>query len=923
MMHWHEFQHGLTKSKLSSDDRERIKQAFELGHKLHEAQTRKSGEPFFVHPATVALMLTRIGADADTIIAALLHDAVEDTPLTLKEVDKLFNGHVSTLIDGVTKLSSKDTSDSPTMDLNIETLRKIFQLMQKDIRIMIIKLYDRLHNMQTIEFLKPERQQKIAQETLDVYVKIADRLSMQSMYLELQELCLRVLYPEELEALLELRERSEKKSHRVQQAMKQYIQEQYPDIAKKITVGYEPLSFDRLRAKLKTEGASATGIADFIVVFECKKETDCYEILGALHLLWPREILSFQDYINSPLLNGYKALHTTVLLSDGTRVRCKIRTHDMQEYTERGVTMYCFDEESKGIQQYLPWTRAIVPVVSDTKNSSQTFWDSLQSDILGESITIHGPGDDTAVVPKDATALDACFYLLQKEALRVQSVKVNGNDVALYTPLKHADSLQVTFSKSQTVTREWLDWTHTAFAAAKIRSAISGKSTTKKIDIGKALLEESLLQQRRGFIEEFDENTIQAYIDDLGYASLRDIYVAIADGRIDPDFVVLHVFSTQKNGVPFKAQSTVLTFHLPVNRPQEEELHKIEEKYTQHITAMNTRREKSHWITRWELVLSPQEQTVLMRTLRSIGIEHIRSFIKVKNAVQWAGILFIVFLWGLDPVVAKYILLNGVSADHLALIRVWTVFIIAAIAFGFSERPHRFSPISLRSASLWATGVCFFLVSLTSYYALTVATPSFYNAIIRLNTLIFALPILLETRRYLNIASSCGAALVGIGILTFVPDYQVQLLFSVVLLGAFAAYTAASSYFQYNARINARYTQFFFYTSLIAALASVPFVLAFDLPPVSNMQLAACIAFSAMFVALPYMLFYFLRQKTGYLTLSRSINFSFFITVAAEAILFNDSYLVYTALSGIFLIAANLLSSRQTSREMEVASLKR
>ena len=339
-MQWNEFRSHLR--HMSEKDLAGVHEAYELGAKMHKDQKRRSGEPYFHHPVAVAIMLAGLGADADTIAAALLHDTLEDTPLTLAQIEQKFGKTVSELVDGVTKLTRVDIGEKPTLNEQIETLRKMFQVMQKDVRIIVIKLMDRLHNMQTAEFLPEEKRRALIKETMEVYVKIADRLSMQDVRDELESLCLALLEPDKYVLLNDLRQHNEERGGKVMQTMMQTLGKKRPDTLHHVALNYEHKKWSKLQIQLDMEGAAATGVSSLIIVFICKNTDDCYQMMGVLHQLWQRETLSFQDFINSPMINGYKGLHTTIILENGVRVRCKIRTKEMHEYAHKGISSLCF-----------------------------------------------------------------------------------------------------------------------------------------------------------------------------------------------------------------------------------------------------------------------------------------------------------------------------------------------------------------------------------------------------------------------------------------------------------------------------------------------------------------------------------------------------------------------------------------------------
>lgn len=285
-MHWNEFRSHI--GHFSAREQQRVHEAFELGERKHGNQKRKSGEPYFTHPIAVADMLADAGADADTVIAALLHDTIEDTDLTLPEINEAFNGSVSMLIEGVTKLSSSDVAGQPNMNEQIETLRKMFTLMEKDVRIMVIKLLDRLHNMQTAEFLPEGKRRALAQETYDIYVKIADRLCMQDIRDELEGLCLSVLHAEEFRQLTELRTRTEMLGDEVIRSMQRKIQDSPPRIEHEIEMQLEPKRWESLQLQNKSQGQAISGVSDLTMVFVCVDVDACYRMLGMLHQLWRR-----------------------------------------------------------------------------------------------------------------------------------------------------------------------------------------------------------------------------------------------------------------------------------------------------------------------------------------------------------------------------------------------------------------------------------------------------------------------------------------------------------------------------------------------------------------------------------------------------------------------------------------------------------
>jgi GTP diphosphokinase / guanosine-3',5'-bis(diphosphate) 3'-diphosphatase len=530
---WAEFQSHIR--YLPTAAQTRIQHAFDLGMEAHEGQTRKSGEPYFSHSIAVAHILADWGADADTVIAAFLHDALEDTDLSEDEIREEFGSDVLLMVEALTKLEAEDVAEKPTLDEQIESIRKLFTYMQEDVRIMVVKLADRLHNMQTVQFLPEQKQRILAKETLDVYVKIADRLCMRDVRDELAELALSVLEPDILEKLLVLRSEGEQGAEEIIGRMKKALR-MVPGGAT-IEAHYEPHRFRRLRKQLEIGSSAASGVTALTVIFTCEDIATCYQMLGALHQCWPRESMSFEDFINAPQINGYRGLHTTVILDDGVRIRCKIRTRDMQAYARRGVTMACFDGKPIGLPSYLEWGGRISPLSQDTTDRSEEFFESLQSDILGDSITIYGPDGESQLLPDGSTALDAAFYFLGDKAWRLKALRVDGKEAQFQMPLKKAVTLECELTRERTVSRQWLSFVKTGLAVARIRSALTQIPHGEKSRIGAELLQSEFDKYKMGdmFHLVVQNNVL---FRTLGVHSVEAVFVQIAEGSLSPSRII-------------------------------------------------------------------------------------------------------------------------------------------------------------------------------------------------------------------------------------------------------------------------------------------------------------------------------------------------------------------------------------------------
>lgn len=737
-MPWNEFSNHIR--HLSARDKARVQQAYELGEKVHAGQMRKSGEPFFSHPIAVATILTTWGADADTVIAALLHDSVEDTPLTINEVEHTFSREVATLIEGVTKLSAEEFAQRPTLDEATETLRKMFRLMESDVRIIVIKLADRLHNMMTIEHLKPERQQAIAQETLDIYAKVAEQLSMQDLRHMLEELSLKVLEPSLHAQLALLREENEEKG----EAVIRRIQEALHASAfssPSIRMLTEHKSWQMLKEQWETRGMPVTGVPSLIVAIVCKSIPDCYYMLGTLHQLWRREAVSFQDYINAPLLNGYRGLHTTIILQDGTRVRCKLRTEDMHEYTKRGIATLCFDDQAHGLKQYMPWADRISPLVKDTKDRSQDFWEGLQKDILGQYITVYGTDGRTAAVPADATVLDAALYLYPYDASRIRGIRMGGKDAAFYHSVQHGDTVEILKDEHAGAQREWLSYVHTGYATAIIRSAlVEGKSDQEKVSIGRELMQMYMTKNQGGFLEEFNESILSDSALELGYDSMAALYTAIADGHVDTSVAYDSLFRRVRRTTnsPKRTYSTV---HLRIDDRDSIALRRLlslVQSYAPYVKKMNLNEvyDDHDAIISISAYLTPDDRSAVAKQLTSMGARDIE--IVSRTPKELMLLAAVIIPWALNPVIAKWLLFHGVEPLHLITIRLLTFALFAAAFFGIWRLLNRSPLTPIRNATLLALPSTLgnFGMTVSTYLALLFMPPSLHLTLLRLNTVI-------------------------------------------------------------------------------------------------------------------------------------------------------------------------------------------
>ena len=473
------------------DDMDLVSRAYAFAEKAHANQVRKSGDPYFCHPCAVAVILTDLMLDATTIAAGLLHDCVEDVEgCTLDNVRTLFGDEVALLVDGVTKLSQLDFANRE--EAQAETLRKMFLAMAKDIRVVLIKLADRLHNMRTLKWQRPERQVPIARETLDIYAPLAHRLGVYTIKWELEDLSLRYLDPEGYYELVRLvgmkREEREQLIAQVTQELKGRLSE----AGIKCEIDGRPKHFYSIYKKMKNQQKTFDQIMDLIAVrVLVNTKNDCYFVLGIVHTIWPQVPGRFKDYISMPKANMYQSLHTTVM-NQGKPFEVQIRTFEMHRTAEYGIAAHWRYKEGKAADELdnkLSWLRRILDWQGDVKDPG-TFSELLKFDLFADEVFVFTPKGAVISLPKGATPLDFAYRIHSAVGNRCIGAKVNGRIVPLAHPLNTGDFVEVmTSSSSHGPSRDWLNIVKTSEAKAKIRAWLKKEQREDNIVHGREMLE--------------------------------------------------------------------------------------------------------------------------------------------------------------------------------------------------------------------------------------------------------------------------------------------------------------------------------------------------------------------------------------------------------------------------------------------------
>ncbi|MEO1109087.1 MAG: bifunctional (p)ppGpp synthetase/guanosine-3',5'-bis(diphosphate) 3'-pyrophosphohydrolase [Pseudomonadota bacterium] len=469
---------------------ERIERAYEFGQQMHEGQFRHSGEPYFTHPVAVAAILTEQRLDDATIITALLHDTIEDTKASYGKVAELFGDEVAKLVDGVTKLTNLQLSSRETKQA--ENFRKLFMAMSKDLRVILVKLADRLHNMRTIKAMRPEKQVIKARETMDIYAPLAGRMGMQWMREELEDLAFRVLNPEGRQSIIRrfitLQRETGDVIHRITGDMRHELEKAEIE-AEVFGRAKKPYSIWR-KMQEKDQGFSRlSDIYGFRII--TMTEEDCYRTLGAIHQRWRAVPGRFKDYISQPKSNGYRSIHTTVSGRDGKRVEVQIRTRQMHDVAETGVAAHWSYRD--GVRTENPFAVDPAKWISnlteqfDNEEDHEDFLEAVKLEMYSDQVFCFTPKGDVVKLPRGATPIDFAYAIHTRIGHACVGAKVDGIRVPLWTRLKNGQSVDIITADGQTPQVTWLEIAVTGKARTAIRRALREVDRERFIRLGKEL----------------------------------------------------------------------------------------------------------------------------------------------------------------------------------------------------------------------------------------------------------------------------------------------------------------------------------------------------------------------------------------------------------------------------------------------------
>jgi len=518
-----------------------VTRAYAFAEQAHAGQTRLSGEPYIVHPLAVAGILADLEMDQVTVAAGLLHDVVEDTKVTLADVEREFGREIANLVDGVTKLSRIEYRSQE--EEQVENLRKMLLAMAQDIRVLLIRLADRLHNMRTLSYLPPDRQKITAKETLDVYGPLAHRLGAYKLKMELEDLALRYLEPERYRELVAMVARKRAEREEITQRIIAIIAEKLAEAGIKADISGRAKHFYSIYRKMYVQGRAFSDIYDLIairIIVDTKEE--CYAALGIVHELWKPIPGRFKDFIAMPKPNMYQSLHTTVVGPNGEPFEIQIRTWEMHHVAEYGIAAHWRYKEGgtgdPGFEKKLSWLRQIMEWQRDLPDSRE-FMESLKVDLFADEVLVFTPKGDVIELPAGATPIDFAYRVHTDVGHRCIGARVNGKMVPLDTPLQNGDIVEILTSKQIGGPHwDWLTMAKTAAAKQKIRQWFKRERREEHITRGKELVDKEV--RRRGFEREdlLKDDWLDAVARRFSLTSAEELYAAVGYGGITVQYVV-------------------------------------------------------------------------------------------------------------------------------------------------------------------------------------------------------------------------------------------------------------------------------------------------------------------------------------------------------------------------------------------------
>ena len=577
----------LTSEYMSEGEEALLRSAYEFALKAHDGQLRKSGEPFIVHPIEVGIILSDLRMDAETICAAILHDTVEDTDVTSEVVEEKFGAGVRRLVDGVTKITRIEVGS--LTDEQAATIRKMLVAMSQDIRVIVIKLADRLHNMRTLSSLREDRRIFKARETLEIYAPIAHRLGINSIKWELEDLSFFYLEPNKYKQVSRMVTDTREEREEYLSKVVDTIENEMRHVSVKARVTGRPKHLYSIYQKMSKKGKGFSEIYDLIavrIIVETVK--DCYSALGAVHTLWRPMPGRFKDYIAMPKFNMYQSLHTTVMGPAGKPLEVQIRTEEMHRASEYGVAAHWRYKEggnvdSSDLDNQLAWLREMIDWQDDTEDSRE-FLKTLKMDLDNAEIYVFTPNGEVKTLRAGATPIDFAYTIHTEVGNHCVGAKVNGAIVPLTYELHTGDRVEVLTSKNASPSKDWLGLVKTPSARSKIRNYFSKQNRSTDLADGHDILMREMRKHGVGLSSARSGRALKIVADAMGFKDPDDMFIQIARGNESPQHVANRLLKilvdrgTEESARPNFGQGDNSTGFIPplltsVKRPKKRESH--------------------------------------------------------------------------------------------------------------------------------------------------------------------------------------------------------------------------------------------------------------------------------------------------------------------------------------------------------------
>ena len=533
----------------------RIVKAFEYAEERHKDQYRLSGEPYIAHPVEVAGILTKFKLDSTSIVAGLLHDTVEDTDTSVEEIRSLFGDQVAQIVDGLTKLAMIEQKSANNKQA--ENFRKLLLAMSEDIRVLLIKLADRLHNMRTLHYCAPEKRARIAKETLDIYAPLAERIGMQEVKTELEEIAFKELHKEAYESIqARLNFLREQGSNLVPKIISRLQKDMEENGVKAAVSGREKSPYSIWR-KMQQKNASFEQLSD-IMAFRIIVDdvASCYQALGIVHSKYHMVPRRFKDYISTPKPNGYKSIHTGVIGPENTRIEIQIRTQEMHEVAEKGVAAHwAYKQGEKVVGKNFRWIRELLEILDQASNPEE-FLENTKLEMYNDQVFCFTPKGDLIGLPINSTPVDFAYAVHSSVGDTCVGAKINGEIRPLRTILQNGDQVEILTSKAQHPSTEWDRFVVTGKAKAAIRRYVRAHKRDQFITLGQQLLERTF----KGENLDFNEKALVNVLPNFEAESIDDIYAKVGEGLVTAWDVMKAIYPAYKQS---KLGKVVKSFKVP------------------------------------------------------------------------------------------------------------------------------------------------------------------------------------------------------------------------------------------------------------------------------------------------------------------------------------------------------------------------